>query len=103
MAKGLKHLDDLDIVFRALAHAQRRHILVVLKARGGQMTAGEIAARFECSWPTTSRHLRQLEEAELVTVIQDGREWRYSLNADRLKTVAGEWIEWFESERSTVS
>lgn len=93
MPKGLKDLDDLDFVFRALAHAQRRHILVVLKARGGAMTAGEIAARFDCSWPTTSRHLRQLEDAGLVSVEQDGREWRYALDAERLKAVAGKWID----------
>ena len=100
MAKGLDDLDRLDRIFRALAHDQRRHILVVLKARGGAMTAGEIAARFDCSWPTTSRHLRQLEEAGLVIVMQDGREWRYSLEAERLRAVAGKWIELFGKEGS---
>ena len=93
---GLQELKDLDEVCRALAHPSRRHILVVVKARGGQMTAGEIAKRFSCSWPTTSRHLKQLEEAGLLSVERRGREWVYSLNLGRLKNVVGEWLTHFE-------
>lgn len=37
------------------------------------MTAGEIAERFSCTWPTTSRHLRVLESAGLVRVEKRGR------------------------------
>ena len=48
-------LAAVDAVFGALAHASRRHILLVLHYRGGEMTAGDIARRFECSWPTTTR------------------------------------------------
>lgn len=70
-------------------------MLVVLNARGGQMTAGEIADRFHCSWPTTSRHLRVLEEAGLVTVEKRGRERVYHLSRDRLVEVAGGWLSWF--------
>lgn len=80
---------------RALAHASRRHVLVVLHARGGSMTAGEIAKRFSHTWPTTSRHLRVLEEAELVRVDRQGREWIYTLRADRIRDVVGGWVRWF--------
>lgn len=62
------------------------------------MTAGEIARRFECSWPTTTRHLRQLESAGLVAVEKAGRERRYRLDADRLHKVAGDWIAWFSAK-----
>ena len=62
------------------------------------MTAGEIADRFHCSWPTTSRHLRVLEEAGLVAVEKRGRERIYHLVADRLNQVAGGWLEWFKPE-----
>ncbi len=91
-----RELADLEIVFKALAHDARRRILVVLNARGGVMTAGEIAARFSCSWPTTSRHLRTLESAGLVIVQRNGREWNYALNAARLRGVVGNWLEWFK-------
>jgi|SRR5579883_1025734 len=99
MAKGKaeRELADLEEVFKALAHASRRHILVVLNARGGRMTAGDIARRFECSWPTTSRHLRTLEDAGLVRVEKRGREWVYVLDADRLRRVVGGWLRWFDT------
>ena len=95
---GLTHLNDLDLVFKALAHETRRHVLVVLQARGGSMTAGEIAGRFSCTWPTTSRHLRILERAGLVRTQRRGREWLYVLDRRRLREVAGQWIDWFEDE-----
>jgi DNA-binding transcriptional ArsR family regulator len=94
-AKGLADLHDLDAVFNALAHQSRRTILSVLYARGGEMTSGAIASRFECAWPTTTRHLRVLEEAGLVHVFLQGRERVYRLNADRLRAVVGKWIDRF--------
>src|SRR5580700_7083374 len=94
--RGERELHDLEVVFKALAHASRRQVLVILKARGGSMTAGEIARRFSCSWPTTSRHLRVLEEAGLVRVDKRGREWVYVLEADRIRRVVGGWVRWFE-------
>lgn len=61
------------------------------------MTSRDIAARFDCSWPTTTRHLRVLEEAELVRVHTRGRERIYTLDAKRLVSVAGNWIGRFTS------
>lgn len=90
-----RELDAYDVVFRALAHASRRHILLVLHYRGGEMAAGDIAARFGCSWPTTSRHLRLLEHAGLVRVDKRGRERVYRLDTARLESVAGKWLERF--------
>ena len=95
MNRAERELADLEAVFSALAHASRRHILIVLNARGGSMTAGDIADRFACSWPTTTRHLRQLEDAGLVTVHVDGRQRRYELNRARLQSVAGGWLHHF--------
>lgn len=92
---GVAEVAELERVFRALAHDSRRHILVTLRARGGRMTAGEIAARFSCSWPTTTRHLRVLEDAGLVSVQRRGRERVYVLEARRLTRVAGGWLEPF--------
>lgn len=96
---GVADLEAFEAVFGALAHRTRRMILVVLNARGGQMTSGEIASRFECSWPTTTRHLRILEQAALVSVETNGRERAYVLNLERLHTVAGGWLARFGSPR----
>jgi DNA-binding transcriptional ArsR family regulator len=83
-------------VFAALAHASRRQILLVLRFRGGEMTAGDIAGRFACSWPTTTRHLRVLEDAGLVRVEKRGRERVYRLDRERLAGVTGAWLRWFQ-------
>ena len=92
-----RELEELAQAFSGLAHASRRHILLTLQFRGGSMTAGEIAARFECSWPTTTRHLKQLELAGLVDVEARGRERVYRLNRKRLERVVGGWLAHFEA------
>lgn len=91
-------LADTNAVFRALAHPSRRHILLVLRFRGGEMTAGEIAERFSCRWPTTTRHLGELEGAGLVDVERRGRERIYHLNTRRLQSVTREWLDWFGTD-----
>jgi DNA-binding transcriptional ArsR family regulator len=91
-------LADTEAVFAALAHASRRHVLLVLHFRGGRMTAGEIADRFGCSWPTTSRHLRVLEAAGLVHVEKRGRERVYRLDEERLQQVTARWLGVFERQ-----
>ncbi|HZB55774.1 MAG TPA: metalloregulator ArsR/SmtB family transcription factor [Reyranella sp.] len=88
-------------VFAALAHPSRRQILLTLQFRGGEMTAGEIAERFGCTWPTTSRHLKVLREAGLVTKVRKGREQVYSLQQDFLRSVLCEWLGWFSKKART--
>jgi DNA-binding transcriptional ArsR family regulator len=56
--------DEASSVFRALADPTRRQILQDL--RGGELAAGEIAARFPISGPSVSRHLTVLKSAGLV-------------------------------------
>jgi DNA-binding transcriptional ArsR family regulator len=91
-SKAARELADVEAVFGALAHASRRHILLVLHFRGGEMTAGDIAGRFGCSWPTTTRHLGVLQQAGLVSVEKLGRERIYRLDRERLSAVALEWL-----------
>ena len=50
--------------FKALSDPVRREILNLLK--GGRMTAGEIAARFDTTAATVSYHLSQLKKAGLI-------------------------------------
>ncbi len=90
-----RELAEIDDVFKALAHPSRRHVLLVLHYRGGEMTAGEIASRFACTWPTTTRHLRVLEDAGLVRVFRRGRERIYTVDRERLDRIAGRWLTLF--------
>ncbi len=89
-----ERLEELDAVFAALSHRARRQILLTLWFRGGTLSAGDIADRFEHAWPTTTRHLRVLEAAELVTCEQQGRARIYKINVKKLQ-VLGEWLGWF--------
>jgi DNA-binding transcriptional ArsR family regulator len=95
---GIADLRALEAVFGALAHQSRRTILLVLLVRGGEMTSGEIAARFDCSWPTTTRHLGILQEAGLVHAALRGRQRVYRLDSRRLRSVAGAWLARFDKD-----
>lgn len=78
--------------FRALADDTRRQILRLL--RNGPLTSGEIAAEFESSWPTISRHLALLRDADLVTTERRGQEIRYALNTSVFQDLIQHLIEW---------
>lgn len=89
-------LKNLDKILKALSHPVRRHVLLTLKFRGEQMSAGDIAARYACAWPTTARHLSVLKDAGLITVERSGRNLIYKLNKDALKTVWDDWFSYFD-------
>jgi ArsR family transcriptional regulator, repressor of sdpIR and other operons len=67
-----------SIVFKALADPTRREILRLL--RRGQMTAGDLAARFDMTKPTMSHHFAVLKEADLLTSRREGQTIWYGLN-----------------------
>jgi DNA-binding transcriptional ArsR family regulator len=73
-------------VFKALSHADRRALLDLLKA--GPRSAGELAEQFEVSWPTISRHLSVLKEAELVSVERQGTTLIYSITTSVVEDAA---------------
>jgi DNA-binding transcriptional ArsR family regulator len=73
-------------VFRALADPTRREILHMLRA--GPLNSGEIADRFEATWPTISRHLAVLHAAGLVRSVRHKQEIRYELNTSVVQDLA---------------
>lgn len=91
-ARVVRELGELDVVFGALAHPTRREILQVLHDRDGETTAGDLAARFEQSWPTTTRHLAVLVKSGLIAVRKSGRERLYRIDRDRLVGGLGLWL-----------
>jgi DNA-binding transcriptional ArsR family regulator len=76
--------------FRALADPTRRQILQDLK--GGELPAGEIAARFSISGPSISRHLSILKGADLVTERRVGNRILYRLEPDRIAAALGDFL-----------
>ena len=79
-------------VFRALADETRRDILRLL--RNGPLTSGQIAERFDSSWPTISRHLAVLRTAGLVVPERHGQEIEYELNTSVFQDVIQHLIDW---------
>jgi DNA-binding transcriptional ArsR family regulator len=73
----------MNKVYRALADPTRRRVLQLLRER--DMTAGELAAAFELSWPTMSGHFAVLREADLISAERSGATITYRLNASVLE------------------
>ena len=71
--------------FKALSDPSRREILNLLK--GGRLTAGEIAGRFDMTAATVSYHLSRLKKAGLVFESREKNYIYYSLNASVLEEV----------------
>lgn len=71
--------------FKALSDPVRREILNLLK--GGRLTAGEIAGRFDMTGATVSYHLSQLKKAGLIFESREKNYIYYSLNASVLEEV----------------
>lgn len=49
------------------------------------MTAGELAAQFDLSWPTMSGHFSVLREADLIQADRHGSTITYHLNVSVLE------------------
>jgi len=87
--------DAYEAVFSALAHPARRRVLLAVYFNGGAMTAGEIAALFAHAWQTTTRHLRVLETAGLLSHERQGRMRIYRIERKRLALVS-DWLAHFQ-------
>jgi DNA-binding transcriptional ArsR family regulator len=71
--------------FQAIADPTRRAILVLLASQ--TMTAGAIADNFDVARPTISKHMQILNECELITSIQKGREIYYEIKVEKMKEI----------------
>ncbi len=74
--------------FKALADPTRREILRLL--RRGEMTAGDLAQRFDMTKPTMSHHFAVLKEADLLTSRRERQTIWYGLNT----TVVQDLMAW---------
>jgi DNA-binding transcriptional ArsR family regulator len=82
----------LDQTFAALADPTRRAILARLAA--GEASVNELAEPFDISLPAVSRHLKVLEQADLIVRRRDGQHRRCSLNGAPLSKAA-EWLDFY--------
>lgn len=81
----------MNKIFKAFNDPTRRQILDLLRER--DMTAGEIADRFNMTKPSISHHLDLLKQADLVTIERNGQFLVYSINT----TVVDDILNWLIS------
>jgi len=87
-----------DRVFRALADPGRRRLLDRLRVRGG-LSLNALCEGMPMSRQAVTKHLLQLEDANLVTTRWVGREKEHYLNPVPIHQIAKRWIRPFEHHR----
>ena len=88
-------MDDVDLVFRALADPTRRALLDELFARDGQ-TLVSLTARHDMTRIAVAKHLKILEDAGLIVSRRRGREKLHYLNPVPIHQIGERWIKKFE-------
>lgn len=88
----------MDDVFKALADPSRRQLLDRLHARNGQ-TLMVLCDGMKMSRQAVTKHLSQLEAANLVVVQWHGREKLHFLNPVPINEIAERWIGKYERHR----
>jgi DNA-binding transcriptional ArsR family regulator len=86
----------VEDAIKAIAAPHRRRILALV--RDGELSAGEIAARFEITRPAVSQHLNVLKEAGLVSERRNGTKRLYRARPEGL-TPLKEFLEEFWDRR----
>jgi DNA-binding transcriptional ArsR family regulator len=79
-------------VFKALADPTRREIVQLLRKK--PLSSGEIAEKFPSAWPTISRHLAVLRDADVITAERNGNSIKYELNATVLQELIAQIFDW---------
>lgn len=87
-----------DLLFKALADPGRRRLLDRMRVRGGQ-TLNDLCEGMDMSRQAVTKHLRQLEEANLVVTRWMGRQKEHYLNPVPIHHIAKRWIRPFERHR----
>ncbi len=70
-------------IFHAIADPTRRAILTFLALQA--LTPNSMAAKFDMTRQAVSKHIKVLQECELIKPEQSGREIFYHFNPDKMK------------------
>lgn len=80
-------------IFQAIADPTRRAILVLISANA--LTPNAIAEQFNTTRQAVSKHIKILNECELLDEKKMGREIYYQLKIEKMKEV-DQWLEQFK-------
>lgn len=89
----------MSSVYRALAHPIRREILRLLREE--DMTAGQIAERFDLALSSLSGHLKVLRQSDLIQGRRTGSTINYRLNIGVLQESMDNLMELFQLNSHT--
>jgi DNA-binding transcriptional ArsR family regulator len=106
MADGVDGADgadgaDEDRVFKALADPTRRFLLDLLFARDGR-SLSELEAELTMTRFGVMKHLKVLEEADLVVTRRRGREKLHFLNVVPIRLVHDRWIDKYTERQDSA-
>jgi DNA-binding transcriptional ArsR family regulator len=79
-------------IFQAISDPTRRAIIVLIALQ--TMTPNAIAEHFDISRQAVSKHLRILNECEVIKKEQQGREIYYQLEIEKMREI-DKWLEQF--------
>ncbi|HEY4317796.1 MAG TPA: helix-turn-helix transcriptional regulator [Herbaspirillum sp.] len=92
------HLNDTDLLFKALGDPSRRKLLDLLHAHDGR-TLNDLCEHLEMTRQGVTQHLGVLQAANLVAITWRGREKLHFLNPVPLQQIHERWIAKFEKQR----
>lgn len=93
------YFECVELVFKALADEGRRRLLDGLRERNGQ-SLGELCELLpELSRQGVTKHLRILEDANLVVTVRRGRTKLHYLNPVPINEIAERWIGNYERDK----
>lgn len=84
--------DGLDNLFAALASADRRRMLGLIRETPG-LSIADLSEHFPFSKVATLKHVRALEEVGLLVAKQDGRRRRLYFNVMPIREVYERWTD----------
>ena len=92
---------EMDDVFKALAHRNRRRMLDRLHRDPG-LTLSELIRDLDMTRQSASRHVSILEAAGLIVTYWSGREKLHYLNPVPVAEITDRWLDKFTQDKAKV-
>jgi predicted transcriptional regulator len=88
----------MDKIFNALGDKSRRYLMDLLYEKNGQSLT-ELSSKLEMSRQAVTKHLKILENANLIVPLWKGKEKLHYLNPVPLRLIYSRWISKFDESR----
>ncbi|MGZ0146977.1 ArsR/SmtB family transcription factor [Kribbella sp. WER1] len=89
----------MELVFKALADEGRRRLLDALREQNGQSLQELCALLPDLTRQGVTKHLRILEDANLVVTVKRGRHKLHYLNPVPINEIAERWLSNYERDK----